>query len=574
MSILNMNRKRKKIMKIGLTAVFAGWFALLFITAFLPGTAMAGGVGDVVTEVANSNFSSASFQFGNEEKTGYDFKMHIGGGGFGQGVAGVTVLGPVKGSEINILLDYVDSVAQHTSIQTTRMKGCEVRQYTMENGAGIGVVLPDYFITVEIYETGNSAATDWAAAKKIAQQTLDGMERAGLLSQAAPDIESGKPDKSKPTEKEPVAATVVTANPLDEPTRIADTTNIMAVYNGPTAPTTLSINTPHLVTEIHDYHWNNAQGATPGTIGLQDQNGKIYGPWQAVGTPGQGGVPNANWFVYPNIVIPAGTYTVIDSDPSTWSQNTDSGGKGMGYVMATPHFEVTSGSVEDLNKSPGHSPGGSGWEEAPAGVGSVGNIPGPSNTTEAVTGVVVPGLISIGLGALAGLGGGGGIVPPGGVPLSPSGGGPSPAGGIPGTSPRSGAAQEIGQLGKRRREEIYIDTVDMQQQAIDVRDPGSASDHGMIIDTADMFETPIAVRPESGIIIDTADEAAIFVQPEPGIHIDTIDMHEGASLRPEPEIRIDTPDMFETPIAVQPESGIIIDTADEAAIFVQPEPGI
>ena len=56
MSILNMNRKRKKIMKIGLTAVFAGWFALLFITAFLPGTAMAGGVGDVVTEVANSNF--------------------------------------------------------------------------------------------------------------------------------------------------------------------------------------------------------------------------------------------------------------------------------------------------------------------------------------------------------------------------------------------------------------------------------------------------------------------------------------------------------------------------------------
>jgi len=575
LSILNMNRKRKKIMKIGLTAVFAGWFALLFITAFLPGTAMAGGVGDVVTEVANSNFSSASFQFGNEEKTGYDFKMHIGGGGFGEGVAGVSVLGPVKGSEINILLDYVDSVAQHTSIQTTRMKGCEVREYTMENGAGIGVVLPDYFITVEIYKTGNSTATDWAAGKKIAQQTLDGMERAGLLSQAAPDIESGKPDKPKPAEKVPAASAIVTGNPLDEPIRIADTTNIMAVYNGPTAPTTLSINTPHLVTEIHDYHWNNAQGANPGTIGLQDQNGKIYGPWQAVGTPGQGGVPNANWFVYPNIVIPAGTYTVIDSDPSTWSQNTDSGGKGMGYVLATPHFETTSGSVDDLNKgTPGSTPAGSGWTESPAGVGSVGNIPGPSNTTEAVTGVAVPGLISIGLGALAGLGGGGGFTPSGGVPLSPSGGGPSPTGGIPGATPRSGAAQEIGQLGKRRREEIFIDTVDMQQQAIDVRDAGPVTDHGIIIDTADMFETPIAVQPESGIIIDTADEAAIFVQPEPGIHIDAIDMHEGASLSPEPEIRIDTTDMFETPIAIQPDSGIIIDTADEAAIFVQPEPGI
>ncbi|MDD3852210.1 MAG: hypothetical protein PHD40_00980, partial [Syntrophomonadaceae bacterium] len=631
MSILYIAENKKRLHNYFISIIaLAAVFTLIMATVFC-GIVRAGGVGDVVTEVANSNFTSANFDFGNEDKTGYNFKMHIGGGGFGQGVAGVSVLGPVKGSEINILLDYVDSVAQHTSIQTTRMKGCEVREYTMENGAGVGVVLPDYFITVEIYETGNSTATDWAAAKKIAQQTLDGMERAGLLSQAAPDIESGKPaaEESPAADPVPGASAPVTAKPLDEPVRIADTTNIMAVYNGPTVPTTLSINTPHLVTEIHDYHWNNAQGATPGTIGLQDQNGKMYGPWQAVGTPGQGGVPNANWFVYPNIIIPTGTYTVIDSDPSTWSQNTDSGGKGMGYVLATPHFEVASGSLEDLNKTPGHSPGGSGWTESPAGVGSVGNIPGPSNTTEAITGVAVPGLISIGLGALAGMGGGGGIVPPGGVPLSPTGGGPSPAGGMPGTSPRSGAAQEIGQLGKRRREEIYIDTVvDMEQQAIDVRGPGPANDHGMIIDTADMFETPIAVQPESGIIIeteaegldvivepgsgiiieppvtgndvigpqsgmiidtadeaaifvqpesgiiiDTADEAAIFVQPEPGIHIDTIDMHEGVSYQSESGIRIDTTEMFEGNITqgTVPDKDIYIETEAEAGLFVQPE---
>ena len=558
---------------MGITAVLIGWLALLFITAFLPGNAMAGGVGDVVTKVTNSNLTSTEFNFGQESATGHNFAIHAGMGDYGNGGCMISVLGPVQPDEIQTLLDYVDSIVELTYIQTTRIKGCEVREYSTEYGVGVGVVLPDYFITVEMLDTGNSRTADFAAAKSIAQQTLDGMERAGLLSQAAPDIESGKPDEPKPAEKAPAAAGVVTANPLDEPTRIADTTNIMAVYNGPTVPTTLSINTPHLVTEIHDYHWNNAQGATPGTIGLQDQNGKMYGPWQAVGTPGQGGVPNANWFVYPNIVIPAGTYTVIDSDPSTWSQNTDSGGRGMGYVLATPHFEVTSGSVGDLNKGPGSSPAGSGWTESPAGVGSVGNIPGPSNTTEAVTGVVVPGLISIALGALAGFGGGGGNVPPGGVPLSPSGGGTSPVGGIPGTTPSSGAAQEIGQLGKRRREEIYIDTVDMQQQAIDVRDAGPVTDHGVIIDTADMFETPIAVQPESGIIIDTADEAAIFVQPESGIHIDTIDMHEGVSLPPEPEILIDTTEMFAGKMAqgAVPDKDIYIETEAEAGLFVQPE---
>jgi len=79
---------------------------------------------------------------------------------------------------------------------------------------------------------------------------------------------------------DPVAKTSApaTGKLLEEPTRVADTTNIAAVHNGPTVPTTFSINSPYLVTEIHDYHWNNAQGATPGTIGLQDQNGKCTAP--------------------------------------------------------------------------------------------------------------------------------------------------------------------------------------------------------------------------------------------------------------------------------------------------------
>lgn len=45
---------------------------------------------------------------------------------------------------------------------------------------------------------------------------------------------------------------------------------------------------------------------------------------------GQGGVQNAYWAVLPNIEVPAGTYTVIDSDPSTWSYNSQS--KGCGFT--------------------------------------------------------------------------------------------------------------------------------------------------------------------------------------------------------------------------------------------------
>jgi len=68
------------------------------------------------------------------------------------------------------------------------------------------VVLPDYFITVEMLDTGLNQGANMAAAKSIAQQTLDGLERAGLLSQAAPDIESGKP-AADPAPKDSAPAT-------------------------------------------------------------------------------------------------------------------------------------------------------------------------------------------------------------------------------------------------------------------------------------------------------------------------------------------------------------------------------
>jgi len=109
--------------------------------------------------------------------------------------------------------------------------------------------------------------------------------------------------------------------------------SIGVAYNGATKPTTFSTARSWLVTSIHTYHWNGGRGVTPGTIGLRSSTGIIYGPWKATGEPGEGGVPNAFWVVKPNVIIPLDTYTVLDSDPSTWAQNTETGGAGMAWGL-------------------------------------------------------------------------------------------------------------------------------------------------------------------------------------------------------------------------------------------------
>jgi hypothetical protein len=50
-------------------------------------------------------------------------------------------------------------------------------------------------------------------------------------------------------------------------------------------------------------------------------------------------VPNANWTATPNIKLSAGEYTIIDSEPSTWSQNSESGNRGMCTVKGYPWNE-------------------------------------------------------------------------------------------------------------------------------------------------------------------------------------------------------------------------------------------
>jgi len=118
-----------------------------------------------------------------------------------------------------------------------------------------------------------------------------------------------------------------------EPTGLWDNHNVGGVQNGGTSPT-FDLVDPVLVTYLETYHYNDSQGtAATGEISLESADGTIYGPYPTEGAPGQGDVPNAYWIARPDVELPAGSYTVIDSEPATWSQNAESGGEGMVRMM-------------------------------------------------------------------------------------------------------------------------------------------------------------------------------------------------------------------------------------------------
>jgi hypothetical protein len=109
--------------------------------------------------------------------------------------------------------------------------------------------------------------------------------------------------------------------------------NSGGVVNQPRAATTFTLASGAVITAIQTYHWNGGRGKTPGTVKLVSSSGKSFGPWQTKGIDGQGGVKGAFWQANPQVSIPAGTYTIVDSDPSTWSNNSASGYRGFALVQ-------------------------------------------------------------------------------------------------------------------------------------------------------------------------------------------------------------------------------------------------
>jgi hypothetical protein len=147
------------------------------------------------------------------------------------------------------------------------------------------------------------------------------------------------------------------ADRTSEQELIFERNTLGSVQNGPTSPTTFAVDREWTVTEIKTYHWNYGQGRAPGMIGLQDERGMVLGMWPASGLPGSGGVPDAYWTARPNLAIGPGDYMILDSDPATWSQNSDTGGEGVAWV-----YGVSSEAAGEGAEEPTASGDETGWE--------------------------------------------------------------------------------------------------------------------------------------------------------------------------------------------------------------------
>ncbi len=99
---------------------------------------------------------------------------------------------------------------------------------------------------------------------------------------------------------------------------IVNTYNILGVTCGNPGTTLVTIPQDAYITEIGTYHWCDG-GQPAGTHSLYNINTfHLYGPFS-------GTIDFRFWLSYPNTLVPAGSYEVIDSEPSTWS-HTNSGG--------------------------------------------------------------------------------------------------------------------------------------------------------------------------------------------------------------------------------------------------------
>jgi N-acetylneuraminic acid mutarotase len=195
---------------------------------------------------------------------------------------------------------------------------------------------------------GGIAPYTWTFSMNGAQITsIDGLNlsNAGVLSGnptatgtfnfTATVKDGGSPKQSASRQ---IILNVVPATPPTPPSSVllCDNFNGLTVtqqVGGPPNPTTCSFSAATMITQVATYHYNSGAGDPPGTISLLF-GGKTFGPSAATGVPGQSG-PNEAWVATPNVILPAGTITIIDSNPATWSFNTGSNNAGFVRVWGS-----------------------------------------------------------------------------------------------------------------------------------------------------------------------------------------------------------------------------------------------
>ena len=68
-------------------------------------------------------------------------------------------------------------------------------------------------------------------------------------------------------------------------------------------------------------------------IKLLNAKGQLFGPWNAKKIHFEGYEQYECWQVDPNIVLPPGVYTIIDSDSGTWVTNSEASNRGFTRVL-------------------------------------------------------------------------------------------------------------------------------------------------------------------------------------------------------------------------------------------------
>ncbi|HWB23345.1 MAG TPA: hypothetical protein VG652_10700 [Gaiellaceae bacterium] len=133
--------------------------------------------------------------------------------------------------------------------------------------------------------------------------------------------------------------------------KLFDNTNGFAIGSGGTTPTFSTGGKAYCVTYIQTYHWNDGKGSPPGRLGLRRVAGSaglpaLIGPLAAKASAGQNNAPKVNWHVGVPTAAPQvidGSYSCTDSDPATWSANSQSGGAGFCIVQGVPAVLAGSG---------------------------------------------------------------------------------------------------------------------------------------------------------------------------------------------------------------------------------------
>ena len=161
-----------------------------------------------------------------------------------------------------------------------------------------------------------------------------------------------------------LVALAPTPAPAAEPEILFDNTTDQPAQSVPLRPTRFRLHETRRIGAIQTYHWNDGRGAPPGSVALEGPGKRMLGPWQAEGRPGRNGVPDVYWEVRPDIVLEPGLYTVLDSDPGTWSRNVGQRSEGIARVLGWPLAATVGSGTDRIAAGTGAPTAASGVEPA------------------------------------------------------------------------------------------------------------------------------------------------------------------------------------------------------------------